>query len=50
LEQRRSQQHQRGRRDDSASSPNRVAPHPPSPAGWAPPSPAMRERGYCGDR
>src|SRR5262249_15534632 len=21
--------------------------HPPSPAGWAPPSPALRERGYA---
>ncbi|HYZ39242.1 MAG TPA: succinate dehydrogenase assembly factor 2 [Stellaceae bacterium] len=27
----------------SFSNPN---PHPPSPSGWVPPSPAMRERGY----
>ena len=47
LEQRRSKQYQRGHRDYSAHSQIRVDPHPPSPAGWAPPSPALRERGCC---
>jgi hypothetical protein len=50
LEQRRSRQYQRGGRDHFARSQSRINPHPPSPAGWAPPSPALRERGYCGDR
>ena len=42
LEQRRPKQYQRGHRDYSAHSHIRVDPHPPSPAGWAPPSPAVR--------
>ena len=45
LEQRRSKQYQRSRRGHSARSQIRVDPHPPSPAGRAPPSPAMQERG-----
>jgi hypothetical protein len=47
LEQRRSRQYECGRRGDLPSSGVRIDPHPPSPTGWAPPSPAVRERG-CG--
>ena len=46
LEQRRSHQYQWRHRDYFASARSCIDPHPPSPAGWAPPSPAMRERGY----
>ena len=46
LEQRRSKQYQRSRRNYSVRSQIRGDPHPPSPLGWAPPSPAVRERGY----
>jgi hypothetical protein len=43
LEQRCSRQYRRRNRSRSRGS--RIDPHPPSPAGWAPPSPAVRERG-----
>jgi hypothetical protein len=45
LEQRRSPQYQWRDRDYFASARSHIDPHPPSPAGRVPPSPAMRERG-----
>jgi hypothetical protein len=48
LEQRCSQQYQWRDRDHFASGRSHIDPHPPSPVGWASPSPAMRERGYFG--
>jgi hypothetical protein len=47
LEQRSPQQHQRSSRGNSAGPSRPVAPHPPSASRWAPPSPALRERGCC---
>jgi hypothetical protein len=45
LEPRGPQQYQRSCRENSAGPSSPIDPHPPGPAGWAPPSPAMRERG-----
>jgi len=46
LEQRCPQQYQRGDRNDLAGLAKPIDPHLPSPLGWAPPSPAARERGF----
>jgi hypothetical protein len=46
LEQRCSRQYQWRDRDHFTRLASRVDPHPPSPAGWVPPSPALPERGY----
>jgi hypothetical protein len=46
LEQRRARQHQWCDRGNPTRPQSRIDPHPPSPAGWAPPSPAVRGRGY----
>jgi len=47
LEQRCSREYQWRDRDNFGGSQSRIDPHPPSPVGWVPPSPAVRERGYC---
>jgi hypothetical protein len=48
LEQRCSRQSEWSNCSDLVHSGSSIDPHPPIPAGWAPPSPAMRERGCFG--